>query len=140
MATIGTVYRLDCPIEDNVPVYLIMSGMVSMLILVWLILTQLDIRFVTQLEYYVKMHQIQWFLMSTLLVWCGLGCYFVLPIAFPKEHECEPVLYRLAFFVVTAQILMFVIIVSFCIFCGSACCRNCTCCKRETTEEISEQD
>lgn len=132
MVTIGVVYRLDCPIQDNVPIYLIMSGLVSILVLAWLIVTQLDFRYLQQLQYYVKMHKIQWFLLSMLFIWCILGSYFVFGIAFPKDSECQPTLYRLAFFVVVAQALLFLNICVFMICSGSDCCKYC--CRRGPEE------
>lgn len=123
MVAIGILFRLDCPIQRNVPVYLIMSGIISIVMLAWLIVTQLDIRYVKQLEYYVQMHKIQWFLLSMLFIWCFLGCYFVFGVAFPEENACHPVLYKFSFFSLVAQIFLFINV------CALFVCGRCFCCK-----------
>lgn len=121
MVTIGTIYRQDCPIEDYVPVYLIMSGVVSMMILSWIVIVQVDMRYVSQMDIYVKMKKVQWFLGSLLLIWCGCGCWFVFSIAFPSFAECNPVVYHMSFIVVVGQLLIFFNLCAYSVF----SCFNC---------------
>lgn len=125
MLAIGIIYRLDCPIQAYIPVYLIMSGLVSILILAWLILTQLDIRYIRELKFYIKMHKIQWFFITMLLIWCALGCYFVFSIALPEESACHPILFSYALFVVSAQLALFLILFAFFLCIGCSCCKYC---------------
>lgn len=134
MVTIGMVYRLDCPIQEYVPFYLIMSGLITITMLAWLVLTQLNLRYIMQLEYYVKMHKIQWFLLLLLFIWCIIGCYVVFSIAFPEADHCMPVLYYMAFFVVVCQIILFLNLCAFFAFSNCACCKYC-CRKQETNKD-----
>lgn len=137
MMAVGIYYRLDCPAEFYIPVYLIMSGIVSILTIAWLIVTQLDDRFVTQLDFYVKLHRIQWFLISLLFIWCILGSYFVFRISFPKEIECVTILYGFSFFVVCAQIVFFVHLIVYCLCTRCGCTKYC--CNRTLETEAETE-
>lgn len=129
MMIVGCVFRMDCPASRYIPVYLIMSGLVTILTLAWLIVTQLDERFAQHLDYYIKMHQMQWFLLGMLFIWFLLGSYFVLKIAWPTHAQCHPVLYRFAFVIISAQIFFigFVVMVALIVCCSSrSCCKYCS--------------
>lgn len=129
MIVIGSVFRMECPAERYIPVYLIMSGLVTILALAWLIATQLDDRYAQQLDYYIKMHQIQWFLTALLFTWFLLGSYFVLRIAWPTNSQCHPILYRFAFIVIVSQIFFIALVLMASLlvcFSKSSCCKYCS--------------
>lgn len=127
MITLGIIYRTECPAQWYIPIYSILTGVIQMCLLAWIIAVNVDETTTrTQLNYYVKVHLVQRFIFGIMLIWCGLGLYFVCSIAWPSSDAshihsyCHPALYLFTLIVITVKCLLL------CTCC--LCCLTTGCC------------
>ncbi|XP_042229198.1 mucin-1-like isoform X1 [Homarus americanus] len=143
MVIMGVQYLNDCPLEPNIPIYLLVGGCFGTLKLLWMLCQQVRSRRYERIDDAFAEDSLDEIFTSTsyratdvaltifLLIWFGMGNYWVYKIYLPNFHVtlfqpndwCSKTVYLFAvaqlFFVYA--IVGFFIVVAFCLACGQKC-------------------
>nr|XP_045581220.1 transmembrane protein 272-like [Procambarus clarkii] len=143
MVIMGVQYLHDCPLEPNIPIYLLVGGCFGTLKLLWILCQQVRSRRYERIDDAFAEDSLDEIFTSTsyratdvaltifLLVWFGMGNYWVYRIYLPNfqvalfkpNNWCSKTLYLFAVaqLLFVYSILGFIFLLSFCLACGQKC-------------------